>query len=258
MDPTTGTARVPNGNHAAAAPQFAVPKPLYSQVRDLLAAQIAGGELNAGSVLPNETVLAQRFGVSVGTIRRAVEGLEDMGIVIRRQGRGTFVAGLAQSAADRFHRLTGPTGAALRISRKVLQVQRRPPTPPELLLLGIDTPIEAIEVVSTVVSARAIIGIERSVLSTALSPAIEQALDGGGDVYAALAGAGVLVARADDRISATAASEDDAWILSVPAGVPMLQLERRLFTVTGLLAEMSVGRYLSGAVAYEATSCNSG
>lgn len=86
--------------------RLTVPKPLYSQVRDVLLARIRGGEWGAGETLPNEFLLAADFGVSIGTIRRAIEGLEETGIVKRIQGRGTFVSGPGPSALqDKFCRL---------------------------------------------------------------------------------------------------------------------------------------------------------
>jgi GntR family transcriptional regulator len=75
----------------------AVARPLYTQVRDLMIERIESGLWPIGTALPNEVQLSSEFGVSVGTIRRAVEGLEEAGILVRKQGRGTFVAGSPSS-----------------------------------------------------------------------------------------------------------------------------------------------------------------
>lgn len=69
-----------------------VSQPLYAQVRERLLERIVGKEWQQGQMLPNEFDLARQFGVSIGTIRKAVEGLEQARIVVRKQGRGTFVA----------------------------------------------------------------------------------------------------------------------------------------------------------------------
>ena len=69
-----------------------VSQPLYAQVRERLLERIVAKEWRHGQVLPNEFDLAREFGVSIGTIRKAVEGLEAAKIVIRKQGRGTFVS----------------------------------------------------------------------------------------------------------------------------------------------------------------------
>ena len=69
-----------------------ISQPLYAQVRERLLERIVGKEWQQGQVLPNEFDLARQFGVSIGTIRKAVEGLETAKIVVRKQGRGTFVS----------------------------------------------------------------------------------------------------------------------------------------------------------------------
>jgi GntR family transcriptional regulator len=86
---------------ALAPPAFAPPgpitpesagMPLYRAVKRALLRSIEDGALAPGAVLPNETGLAAAFGVSIGTLRRAVDDLVAEHILVRRQGRGTFVA----------------------------------------------------------------------------------------------------------------------------------------------------------------------
>jgi DNA-binding GntR family transcriptional regulator len=72
--------------------------PLWVQVAERLESAIRSGELPAGERLPNELVLADRFGVSRPTLRQAVDRLVDQGLLVRRRGVGTTVAGM------RFHR----------------------------------------------------------------------------------------------------------------------------------------------------------
>ena len=66
-------------------------RPLYLQARDAVAKRIAAGEWKPGAVLPNEADLAQEFSVSPGTMRKALDLLKSERLLIRRQGRGTFV-----------------------------------------------------------------------------------------------------------------------------------------------------------------------
>ena len=66
-------------------------RPLYLQLRDALAERVAGGEWRPGAAIPNEGDLAREFGVSAGTMRKALDLLEDEHLLTRRQGRGTFV-----------------------------------------------------------------------------------------------------------------------------------------------------------------------
>ena len=65
--------------------------PLYLQVRDAMAERIAAGEWKPSATIPNEGDLAREFGVSPGTMRKALDLLEVERLLTRRQGRGTFV-----------------------------------------------------------------------------------------------------------------------------------------------------------------------
>jgi DNA-binding GntR family transcriptional regulator len=65
--------------------------PLYIQVRNLLGEQIAAGKWKTYQQLPDEATLAKELGISQGTARKALDALEQDGILTRRQGKGTFV-----------------------------------------------------------------------------------------------------------------------------------------------------------------------
>ncbi|MFA6310115.1 MAG: GntR family transcriptional regulator [Sterolibacterium sp.] len=66
--------------------------PLYKKVKHKLIEAIRHGEWKPGDVVPSEKKLCERFGVSMGTIRKTVDELSAEGFLIRQQGRGTFVA----------------------------------------------------------------------------------------------------------------------------------------------------------------------
>ncbi len=66
--------------------------PLYQQIKQKLIEQLASGAFAPGAILPSERELALQFGVSIGTLRTAVDALVTEGILVRQQGRGTFVA----------------------------------------------------------------------------------------------------------------------------------------------------------------------
>ena len=94
--------------------------PLYNQIRLILLDEIRRGVWTAGEKLPTEAALAQRFGTSVGTVRRAVSGLEDEGIITRKEGSGTFVRSHRETGSwNQFHLFTDLDGKP-RGSRKEL------------------------------------------------------------------------------------------------------------------------------------------
>jgi GntR family transcriptional regulator len=78
---------------ASAPPLRAAPGggPLYRRIRDQLTAALARGEWRPGEAIPPEHALAARFGSSIGTVRKAVDELCAANILVRQQGRGTFV-----------------------------------------------------------------------------------------------------------------------------------------------------------------------
>ena len=88
------------------------PRPLYAQVRELMIGRMVQGVWKPGAVLPSEVQLAAEFGVSQGTVRKALDALAAENLVIRRQGRGTFVAEHdAERALFHFFHLVGEDGS---------------------------------------------------------------------------------------------------------------------------------------------------
>ena len=65
--------------------------PLYMQVRQILLSRIQSGDWRPGQQIPTEPVLASQFDVSIGTIRKAIDSLVNDGLILRKEGIGTFV-----------------------------------------------------------------------------------------------------------------------------------------------------------------------
>ena len=102
--------------------------PLYQQIKVLLTKSLQSGEWKPGEVMPSEVELAVRFKVSQGTVRKAIDEMATENLVVRRQGKGTFVATHAEEKTQyRFLRLVpdagvgGTTGA---LSRKLIDCKR--------------------------------------------------------------------------------------------------------------------------------------
>ncbi|RYF69776.1 MAG: GntR family transcriptional regulator [Comamonadaceae bacterium] len=66
--------------------------PLYQQIKSLILQSLQAGEWKPGEPIPSEMELAGRFRVSQGTVRKAIDELAAENLVVRRQGKGTFVA----------------------------------------------------------------------------------------------------------------------------------------------------------------------
>ena len=66
--------------------------PLYSQLVGIIKQNISSGKLGVGDLLPSESELCRAMGISRNTVRQAIGELEEEGLVVRKRGKGTFVA----------------------------------------------------------------------------------------------------------------------------------------------------------------------
>jgi GntR family transcriptional regulator len=124
-------ASVPSKEADATLPSPAsLPVPLYEHVKRQVTEAILLGELPAGTVLPGEVALAARYGVAVGTMRRALADLTADGMLMRRRKTGTVVTGRSPQHSMRFFfqyfRLHGEDGSLLHSEAKVLALAVRP------------------------------------------------------------------------------------------------------------------------------------
>src|SRR5262245_62185849 len=107
-------------------------RPLYLQVRDALAARIAMGEWKPNTAIPNEGDLAREFGVSSGTMRKALDMMEGERLLTRRQGRGTFVNDQASDElAERFSNIHAADGDRIAGESKMLNIVQASANPAE-------------------------------------------------------------------------------------------------------------------------------
>src|SRR6476661_1048320 len=107
---------------AGASPTFS---PLYQQIKALITQSLQSGEWKPGELIPSEVDLASRFKVSQGTVRKAIDELSAENLVVRRQGKGTFVATHHEARSHfRFLRLMPDVGDAHAGDSRILEVKR--------------------------------------------------------------------------------------------------------------------------------------
>lgn len=135
---TSVAAGTGNGaNGAPILPNFAAGEaaPLYERVKRHMSEAILVGEWPPGMVLPNETALAQGFGIAVGTVRRAMSDLVAEGLLTRRRKTGTVVTGRTPHHSLRFFfqyfRLHRADGSLVKSTSHFLSVEARPATAEE-------------------------------------------------------------------------------------------------------------------------------
>ena len=227
-----------------AAPAFS---PLYQQIKTLILQRLEAGDWRPGEAIPSENELALRFRVSQGTVRKAIDELAGDNLLIRRQGKGTFVATHAERHVQyRFLKLRTDSGETEPSERRVLECKRMRASADvarALLLRSGDPVLQARRVLLFA-------GIPR-VLEDIWLPGhtfkgltAERLVACKGPTYAMFElEFGVRMVRADEKIRAVAASEDQAHLLDLAPGSPLLGVERLSFTYNDAPMELRRGFY---------------
>jgi GntR family transcriptional regulator len=216
-------------------------RPLYRQVKDALVQRIAGGVWQAGQALPNEFEIAAELGVSQGTVRKALDEMTAENLLVRRQGRGTFVARHDdERVLRRFFRIVADSGERRLPKSRVLDVRLVRAAPEACQRLALDPGDKVVQIERL----RFIDGIpciaEGMVLPYKRFAGLEKR-ELPGNLYAFYASEfGVTVARAAERLKAVAATERVARHLAVPGGTPLLSVDRLARAVDGAAVEWRV------------------
>jgi GntR family transcriptional regulator len=229
-------------------------RPLYEQIKILLTQSLVAGEWKPGEAIPSEIELAARFRVSQGTVRKAIDELAAENILVRRQGKGTFVASHNEPSYQyRFLRVTPDSGEKLY---------------PKNLFFGLERgkaqgePAKALQLKP----GAAVLGFKR-VMSFAGRPLIldEIVLEASqfpgmtlaeleefhGSVYSFYESVfGVRMIRAEERLRAVAADSFASAHLKVAVGTPLLCVDRIAFTYGDKPVEWRRGLCLTDGFSY--------
>ena len=229
----------------SATPAFS---PLYQQIKALIIKALQGGEWKAGESIPSEQDLALRFGVSQGTVRKAIDEMAAEKLVVRRQGKGTFVATHAeQEVRYRFLRLVPDEGEVEgKLERQLLdcQRQRAPAWIAKQLHMRAGEPM--IEVRRLLHAGGRPIVLDDIWLPGALFKGLtlEKLEQQRGPFYGFFeAEYGVHMIRAEEKIRAVAADAETAALLQIEEGAPLLSVERLSYTYDNKPVELRRGLY---------------
>ncbi len=208
--------------------------PLYRVVKRSLLQAIESGRYVGGSALPSEAVLAAAFGVSVGTLRHAVDELAAEHILVRRQGRGTFVA---LHNADRFlfQYFHVERSDGLRESPQVelLAFERVRVDDDPALALGLKPGDPAIQIDNRLLlQGRAVIHDRLTLPALLFKGLTEKRLrERTSTIYHLFQTEfGISVTRAHERARAVAADRLAARVLGLAPGTPVMQVRRTALT----------------------------
>ena len=247
--PTPDNQPSPSSAASLPAPAFS---PLYQQIKGLILQSLQAGEWKPGEAIPSEMELAARFRVSQGTVRKAIDDLAAEHLVIRRQGKGTFVATHAEQHVQyRFLKLLPDSGDASvegPAERNILDCKRVRASAEVARALGLRTG-------DPVVQARRILSFSGvpTILEDIWLPG--QAFKGlsaaqmasyPGPTYAMLElDFGVRMVRAEEKIRAVLPDADQAALLRITTSTPLLSVERIAYTYNDVPMELRRGLYLT-------------
>jgi GntR family transcriptional regulator len=207
-----------------------------------MADRVATRAWKPGSVLPNEGDLAREFGVSPGTARKALERLEQMRLISRRQGRGSFVCDLTSGElVDRFATIRGADGANVVASVGSIEIERAAATAEECarLCLAQGDPIYRIRRV--LFAGDAPFMIEKASMPAAIFPGLDQQDALASQVALLARHFGVLLGKGSERIATEPASLEVSEALSVAEGVIVVVLDRVILALDGRPIEWRIG-----------------
>ena len=238
---------MPASMPAPATPAFS---PLYQQIKGLILQSLQAGEWKPGEAIPSEMDLAARFRVSQGTVRKAIDELAAENLVVRRQGKGTFVATHSEQQVQyRFLRLmpdSGDLDDEGPAQRNILDCRRVRASADVARLLAL-RPGDAVMQVRRVLS----LGGVPTILEDLWLPGqafkgltADQIAQYQGPTYAMYeVDFGVRMVRAQENIRAVAPDAEQCELLQVPAGTPLLSVERIAFTYNDIPMELRRALY---------------
>jgi GntR family transcriptional regulator len=216
-------------------------QPLYRRVKAALTRRIADGEWQPGQLIPSEFDIAREIGVSQGTVRKALDVMAAENLLVRRQGKGTFVARHDEARIlFQFFKLVPDDGAKVFPESDVLSVgtARADAEAAQRLGLNVRARIVRIRRMRSMTGVPAIV--ETIVLPEAMFPGLARSTVPN-NLYGLYADRyGVTVVHASERLKAVTAGPEDARLLGVPNRTPLLLIDRLAEAIDGTRAEWRV------------------
>jgi GntR family transcriptional regulator len=244
--PAAPSSGATSGPSAGASPTFS---PLYQQIKALITQSLQSGEWKPGELIPSEVDLAGRFKVSQGTVRKAIDELAAENLVVRKQGKGTFVSTHHEERAHfRFLRLMPDEGVPHYPESKFIEVKRLRAPADVARLLDLKSGdsvvyikrVQSFDGVPTIVEEMWLPGLIFKGLTA------ERLNEYKGPMYGLFESEfGTRMIRAAEKIRAVCAGEADAALLKMAPGTPLLASERVSYTYGDKPVELRRGLYLT-------------
>jgi GntR family transcriptional regulator len=221
--------------------------PLYKEVRDQIVESLVRSEWQSGDLLPSEKELARRFSVAISTIRAAIGELVAASILVRKQGKGTFVAHHSDRGSRyRFFNVVRNDGGKAPFHRKLLSLRKEKADPQAIRVFGVGAPRRGGDVYRMRVKLSAggpTFAVADVIIPVQLFHGIEAdgIPDGDESLYALYQERyGVNIIRVAEDLYAIAASAAVAKVLSLSPGAPVLEVRRTAYTFNDVAVEQRV------------------
>lgn len=218
--------------------------PLYKEVKKRLTRSLSGGEWKPGEAIPSESRLAERFEVSIGTIRKAIDELVAERILLRHQGRGTFVA---THTEDRtlfyFFHIVGKDDSRELPVTELLSFRRARASTIEEERLRLTRGTGVFRVDNVLKLAAKPVIFDQIVVPAEAFPDLDEEIFGGreGTIYGLYqARYGINVVRISERLSADHPPARAAELLGMSTDTPTLVIKRVAYTYNDVPIEYRV------------------
>lgn len=229
------------------------PIPLYIQLKVAISDKIENGDWKKGEVLPTEHDLQKRFGLSRTTVRQALSELVFEGTLERIQGKGTFVS---EKKLEPFRpALTGFTKdmeSQGKQARSIIINEKRVIDPIAQKKLGLENHKE----VYKLERIRLVDDVRIGYHNTYLNPGVLADIDldkydfSTDSLYYSLEKEGIEFNESDESVEATFPTKEQAEVLEIDPGVPILKIERLVKTNDGELMEFGTMLYRADKYKY--------
>jgi GntR family transcriptional regulator len=224
-------------------------RPLYEQIKVMITQSLIAGEWRPGEAIPSEFELAARYKVSQGTVRKAIDSLSAENILIRRQGKGTFVAThTAEVIKLRFLRLTSVTGQKELLQNEFISCEKSKANTYMAKTLQIKAGAATIEIKRLLTFSGRPLIYDHITVPAAPFKGLKGARieEWNGSMYSMYESVfGVRMIRAEERLKAVGADRETAQALGLEEGFPLLSVERVSFTYGDKPMEWRLGLCLT-------------
>ncbi len=234
--------------------------PLYQQIKSLILQSLQAGAWKPGEMIPSEMELAARYRVSQGTVRKAIDELAAENLLLRRQGKGTFVATHAERNVQyRFLRLLPDSGDRNEegpAERNIIACRTAKGSAEICKLLQLSTGESVIHVRRVLVFAGTPTILEDIWLpgSSFKGLSADQMRDYPGATYAMFeVEYGVRMVRAEEKLRAVLPDASQAELLQIDGQTPLLSVERIAYTYNDVPMEIRRGLYRTDTHHYSNT-----